>query len=148
MLSLIVLSFPLVTIATLVAGIRMLAHSRFERRALRSPGVVTEVGPTAAQRPVARFTTAAGAAVETAVRAGPAFEALRCGDPVIVLYDPADPTCAALHQDRRLQRLLGVLLLLGGVVMVCAGGLVIWGLAFVSGVGDDFGSLRTWPTGR
>lgn len=32
--------------------------------------------------------------------------------------------------------------------MVCAGGLVIWGLAFVSGVGDDFGSLRTSPTGR
>jgi len=35
-LSFIVLSFPLLTIVALAAGARMLARSRFERRALRS----------------------------------------------------------------------------------------------------------------
>jgi hypothetical protein len=108
-LSFIVLSVPLLTLATLVAGARALAQLRFERRALRSPGVVTDAGPAAAQRPLVRFTTAAGAEVEWPVRSGPAFEALRRGDPVIVLYDPDDPTRAALQQDRWLRRLLGAL---------------------------------------
>lgn len=145
MLSLIVLSFPLATIVSLAAGVRMLVRPRFERAAMRASGVVTEVGPTPAQRPVARFTTSAGVEVETPVRSGPAFEALRCGDPVVVLYDPNDPTHAALQQDRRLRAVMGVTLLVTGVVLLFGALLVFYGLAFVEGAGEGFEEVLTQP---
>lgn len=145
MLSLIVLSFPLATVVALVAGVRMLVRPRFERTAMRASGVVTEVGPTLAQRPVARFTTAAGFEIETPVRAGSAFEALRTGDPVVVLYDPKDPTHAALLQDQRLRKVGGVVLLVIGVVMLFSALLVFYGLAFVESAGDGVESMLTPP---
>ncbi len=148
MLSLIVLSFPLTAVVALVAGIRLLARSRFEQRALRSPGVVTAVGPTAAQRPLARFPTAAGAEIETPVRSGPAFEALRCGDPVVVLYDPDDPTRAALLQDRRLRKMLAVVLLVTAVLMLFVGICVFYALAFMEQANDGFEAVLTQPAFR
>lgn len=145
MLSFIVLSFPLATIVALVAGVRMLVRPRFERTALRASGVVTEIAPTLAQRPVARFTTAAGAEIETPVRSGRGFEALRCGDPVVVLYDPNDPTHAALLQDHRLRTALGAVLLAIGVVMLLCSLSMLYGLMVMDRVSDGVESVLTQP---
>ncbi|HST38542.1 MAG TPA: DUF3592 domain-containing protein [Conexibacter sp.] len=77
----------------------------FRRRAQRARGVVTEIRYESSgrrRRAVVRFTTRDGRELETPVRITAPLAALRAGDPVLVLYDPSDPTRARLEHHRGL----------------------------------------------
>ncbi len=114
MLFLIPLLIALAGVSALCGGIRMaLAGVRFRRRALRAAGVVTEIridrelrrnsidgADPPLRRPVVRFRTASGREIETPAATSSVLEALRAGDPVVVLYDPDDPERAQVERNR------------------------------------------------
>ena len=97
-------------LAFVVMGIRSLRSARsFQAVALRAPGIVTDLryrttrttgtenGPSGSWFPVLRFATADGRHVDTEAMYGQSPRPARVGDTVAVLYDPEDPTRAALE---------------------------------------------------
>lgn len=87
-------------------GIRILRSARrFEAVAVRSHGTVTDLRFRSVGRqvgggtwyPVLRFDTADGRHIETEGLYGRSPPPAKRGDEVTVLYDPADPTKAALE---------------------------------------------------
>lgn len=133
--------FIVVGVGFVFAGFHTVRTSRaFRAIALRAPGVVTDLryrlfgppgdGPDGIWFPVLRFETADGRHVDTEAMYGRSPPPARKGDAVMVLYDPADPTRAALDQPG--VGVFGVLFgILGAVLAVV--GLVIGGvMAFVS----------------
>lgn len=84
--------------------------------------------------PVVRFRAADGREVETRAMVGTSFKRVREGDPVTVLYDPKDPTCAQLERSRGLAIVLGVAQCLLGA------GFCVIGLLFSLSPGG-FGSV-------
>ena len=65
-----------------------------------------------------------------------------------MLYDPDDPTRAALLQDRRLRKLLAVVLLVTAVLMLFVGICVFYALAFMEQANDGFEAVLTQPALR
>lgn len=95
-------------------GIR--AARQFRSVAQRAPGVVTDLryltlhdGANGAWYPVLRFATADGRHVDTTAMYGRSPAPARRGDAVTVLYDPADPTRAALEGSAGTGTFLGAL---------------------------------------
>jgi len=122
-------------------GIRTLRSSRrFRSRALRAPGVVTDVryevvgtdADSGMWFPVLRFATADGRTVDTTAMYGRSPAPARRGDVVSVLYDPTDPTRAAIDGPIGGGGLIGSIFLGLGLIFALLGlgaGAV---LAFVS----------------
>lgn len=117
------------------AGAYLVHRSRaFRRSAGRAAGVLAGPHPSDRRRslllgsrpvllPLVRFQTSDGREVETRVVYGAAFTRLPEGAPVVVLYDPADPTRARLERMSGIGVLVGVLLILGGLG-ICASDLL------------------------
>jgi hypothetical protein len=117
------------------------ANRRFDRSALRAPGHVTGVhweaiGPAADRSmsgfPALRFTLPDGRVVDTVARTGTSFDAMKEGQPVTVLYDPADPSQARVDSPSSAAgaTLAGAAFIVIGVVFVLIGaGLVAAGIA-------------------
>lgn len=77
--------------------------------------------PTSIYYPVVRFRAADGREVETRTMMGASFRRVREGDPVTVLYDPADPARAQLGRSGGIVIVLGMAhCLLGAVFCVLA----------------------------
>lgn len=133
--------FIVVGITFVFAGFHTVRTSRaFRAVALRAPGIVTDLryrifgpagdGQSGIWFPVLRFETADGRHIDTEAMYGRSPPPARKGDSVTVLYDPADPTRAALDQPG--VGAFGVLFSVLGVLLAVVG-LVIGGvLAFVS----------------
>lgn len=114
--------FILVGLTFIIAGVRARRSSRqFASVAVRAPGTVTELrwrkivrGHTGGGGwfPVLRFATADGRHVHTEAIFGRMPAPARPGDSVSVLYDPADPTRAALegHTNGALTGTIGIIL--------------------------------------
>jgi len=118
------------------SGVRIRREARlFERVAVRSPGVVTDLRYRSVGReissgtwfPVVRFETADGHEVETEGMYGRRPPPARRGDEVTVLYDPTDPTRAAL-EGKLVGGVLGLSFVIGGL-MFAALGLLVGGIA-------------------
>ena len=117
------------------------ANRRFDRRALRAPGRVTGVRwegiGTAADRtmtgfPELRFTLPDGREVETVARSGTTFDAMKEGQAVTVLYDPADPRRARVDSRTATAGSTAVgiaLMVIGGACILIGAGLVAAGIA-------------------
>jgi hypothetical protein len=117
------------------------ANRRFDRRALRAPGRVTGVrwdaiGPPANRTmtgfPELRFTLPDGREVETVARTGTTFEAMKEGEAVTVLYDPADPRQARVDSRTAAGGATAVgvgFIATGGVCVLIGAGLIAAGLA-------------------
>jgi hypothetical protein len=116
------------------AGAYLLHRSRaFRRSAGRAAGVLTGLDPSDRRSsllgrsrpvllPLVRFQTPDGREVETRVVYGAAFTRLSEGAPVVVLYDPTDPSRARLERMSGIGPVIGVLLVLAGLG-ICASGL-------------------------
>lgn len=109
-------------------GIRMMLRShRFEQRALRANGVVTQLrwssagGDGMAAFPVLRFELPDGRIVEAQAQQGSNPPPAQEGQPVVVLYDPDDPTIV------RLQGWKGSAALPAGIVIVLGAGAMLLG---------------------
>ena len=126
----------------LAAGIVIArANRRFDRRALRAPGRVTGVrweaiGPPANRTmtgfPELRFTLPDGREVETVARSGTTFEAMKEGEAVTVLYDPADPRQARVDSRTAAGGATAVavgFMAIGGACVLIGAGLIAAGLA-------------------
>ncbi|MDW5598639.1 DUF3592 domain-containing protein [Conexibacter stalactiti] len=78
----------------------------FRRRVQRAHGIVIEIRSQSGGRPprraVVRFTTRDGRELEAPMQIARPLEALRAGDPVLVLYDPGVPAHARLERRRGL----------------------------------------------
>ena len=117
------------------------ANRRFDRRAVRAPGLVTGVkweaiGPAADRTmtgfPELRFTLPDGREVETVARTGTTFEAMKEGSPVTVLYDPADPSQARVDSPSASAGATiagAAFLVIGAVLVLLGGGLIAAGIA-------------------
>ena len=130
--------FTLAGVVLASTGFRTLrAARRFHAVALRSPGVVTDLRYRSVGRnigsgtwfPVLRFNTADGRQIDTEAMYGRRPAAARRGDEVTVLYDPADPTRAAL-EGKIGGSALGVMLLVMGLLFATLG-LMIGGIALL-----------------
>ena len=130
--------FTLVGVVLASTGVRTLrAARRFQAVALRAPGVVTDLRYRSVGRnigsgtwfPVLRFDTADGRQIDTEAMYGRRPAPVRRGDEVTVLYDPADPTRAAL-EGRFGGGFLGVMLLVIGLLFATLG-LMIGGIALL-----------------
>lgn len=98
--------FTAVGLVFVFPGVRTIRSSgRFLSRALRAPGVVTDLRYEIVAQgthsgglwfPVLRFSTADGRTVDTTAMYGRVPAPARRGDAVSVLYDPDDPTRAAI----------------------------------------------------
>ena len=112
-----------------VFGVRSRRATRsFEARAEQAPGVVTAVnwrmvGHNPGDRtqlafPVLRFTTADGRPVEAEAAFGTAPPRAREGEPVTVMYDPADPSRPRLSGTGTETALALIFTILGAVLIV------------------------------
>jgi Protein of unknown function (DUF3592) len=117
------------------------ANRGFDRRALRAPGHVTgvrwePVGPAGDRMitgfPELRFTLPDGREVETVARSGTTFEAMKEGEAVTVLYDPADPRQARVDSRTAAAGSTAVavaLMAIGGACVLIGAGLIAAGIA-------------------
>jgi hypothetical protein len=117
------------------------ANRRFDRRALRAPGQVVgvrwEAVGTPSDRtmtgfPELRFTLPDGQVVDTVARSGTSFDAMQEGQPVTVLYDPADPRRARVdsRSSSAGSTLLGAaFIVIGGACVLLGAGLLAAGVA-------------------
>jgi len=113
------------------------ANRRFVRGAARAPGHITgirwdAIGPqghvTMTGFPELRFTLPDGRVVETVSQSGTTLQAMREGEAVTVLYDPADPTTAQVGTGAR--TVVGVALIaIGGIAVLLGAALVAAGIA-------------------
>ena len=121
-----------------VAGILITrANRRFVRGAARAPGHITgvrweAVGPqsdtTMTGFPELRFTLPDGRVVETVARSGTTAQAMREGQAVTVLYDPADPAQAQVGKGAA--TMVGVAFLaIGGIAVLLGAALIAAGMA-------------------
>jgi len=110
-----------------IGALALRAGRRFDRVARRAPGRVVGVAGSGAGHlvgyPVLRFSLPDGREIEARARSTTTLDALREGQDVTVLYDPADPTRARL--DTRTasagQALLGAGFMGIGAVLVLLG---------------------------
>ena len=128
--------FPLIGVFVVIGGIRSLrAASRFQRIAHRAPATVTELrwewtsggSNSSSSRiayPVVRFTLPDGRMVETQTSFGSNPPPAREGEPVTVLYDPADPTQARLPGFFKSGHFSGVLAIVLGSFFIVFGTLI------------------------
>ena len=130
--------FTVVGVILASTGFRTLgAARRFRAVAVRSPGVVTDVNYRSVGRnvssgtwfPVLRFEAEDGRQIETEAMYGRRPAPARRGDEVTVLYDPEDPTRAAL-EGKQGGEFVGVMLLVLGVLFATLG-LTIGGIALL-----------------
>ena len=130
--------FTLVGVVLAGTGFRTLRTARrFRAVAVRSPGVVTDLNYRSVGRnissgtwfPVLRFEAADGRQIETQAMYGRRPAAARRGDQVTVLYDPEDPTRAALEGKHGGGFVGAVLLVLG--ILFATLGLTIGGVALL-----------------
>lgn len=128
--------FTFVGVVLAATGSRTLrAARRFQAVAVRSHGVVTDLHYRSVGRdissgtwfPFLRFKTADGRQIDTEAMYGRRPAPARRGDEVTVLYDPADPTRAAL-EGKFGGGVLGVMLLVMGLLFATLG-LMIGGVA-------------------
>jgi len=132
---LLIFTLPLfVGVSLCGTGVYLLHRSRaFRRAAGRAAGVLTGLHPDDRRSsllgrsmpvllPLVRFQTPDGREVETRVVYGAAFTRLSEGAPVVVLYDPADPSRARLERTSGIGVVAGVLMILAGLG-ICASGL-------------------------
>ena len=112
--------FAVVGPVLVVRGIQSIRRdSRFQQRALRAQGVVTQIrwdhrGEDSSSYPVVRFNLPDGRTVEASATQGAAPGSGSEGDSVNVLYDPQNPT------DIRIDGLFGSGKM-GGAVMIVMG---------------------------
>lgn len=136
-------------VAVIVAGLRRLtAGRRFRRRAQRAHGVVTEIrhefgdrldrGGPPLRRAIVRFTTRDGRELETPMQIATSMDALRAADPVLVLYDPDDPSQAQLERHRGTDVVVAAVTLFVGFVLVAAGTLGLGIAAIASDAMESF----------
>ena len=131
--------FAAIGAALVAIGVAITRSNRgFERRAARARGQVVDVrweaiGPPGDKImtgfPVLRFTLPGGEAVETVARTGTSIDAMKEGEAVDVLYDPADPSQARV--DSRASSAGSTLA--GAAFMVIGGAFVVLGLALLAG---------------
>lgn len=119
----------------------MRANRRFDRRAARAPGRITgvrwkAVGPPAETTmtgfPELLFTLPDGREVETVARTGTTFDAMREGQAVTVLYNPAEPSQARVDSSSSAAggTLVGAAFLaIGGACVLIGAGLIAAGVA-------------------
>ncbi len=125
--------FAGVGVLLFVAGVAITrANRRFARGAARAPGQITgvrweAVGPqgdaTMTGFPELRFTLPDGRVVETVARSGTTGQAMREGQAVTVLYDPADPARAQVGKGAA--TMVGVAFLAIGAIAVLLGAALI-----------------------
>jgi len=124
--------FVVVGVAVVVAGVRSLrATSRFQARALQAPGVVTDVRWQRTTRdsrsvgfPVVRFNLPDGRTVEAMSAHGSRPAPAQTGQPVTVLYDPADPTEVRLPGFLGSGHAFGIVAIVIGIGFMVLGTLV------------------------
>ncbi len=131
--------FTVVGVAFAGIGLRTLRTARrFRAVALRAPGVVTDLryrSPRASASgtwfPVLRFLTDDGRHIETEAMYGRWPAPARRGDHVTVLFDPAQPTRAALDGEPA-GRFLGAIFVVLGLLFAVLGLAMAVVLGFVS----------------
>ncbi len=125
---------PLILGGVLAArAVRALRDGRaFTRSAVRASGTVTRLRtqwsrdrfggpPRHLFFPTVRYTTHEGGEFEAEPLVGTSVSPPREDEPVIVLYDPADPARMQLERNRGTTTFLGVLALLGSVMFLSIG---------------------------
>lgn len=86
--------------------------------------------------PIVRFETHDGRVIETETMYGASYRSVQVGEPVIVLFDPTDPTYAALEKHRGRGRLFGILTIAMGLFISGAGILALAFARFVNALLD------------